>query len=442
VQGEAKDEVVRRMRYTIFILLLLLTACSHEQIKPDFIVDFGQSIGSVQIRYGANENDAWSDFVDIKETHELHRQVGSEYIRVWIADPSWRESTIPLKWDYYDFTELDSFIEAVLDSGATPYIVFASAPEVLRTGQDHMPPDSISEFADYVAEIVTHYRDFCIGRCDINKWYFEIWNEPWQALWWEDEPALYTELYCEVYTRIKDIVPEVKVGGFTLDFFRGNTERLERFLNTCQADFVSVHHYGNVIDEHISDDARMRQTKLIFYDSMIMLKEAIGTETEIINSEYSSDFKASYMDRLDEEYTAAWYANSLIWQIKSQVVDMEMFYSGTTELPHSGFGMWSTEGGIRLWPVYHMKSEFVRTNTLGSEIFVDDSDEKTSVLAVRNKNGHFLTIVNNEGIHKSVILELKGAFRKARDEESNYRIRNGFLEINLEPYQVRFIQLS
>jgi hypothetical protein len=118
-------------------------------------------LGEINLRYGANEDDNWMDFAHDKSTHELHRQTGTEYIRVWISAPDWRESTIPLTGGKYDFTNLNAFIDAVLDSGAVPYVLFAHAPPELRKrrhGDSDAPPENIDEFAEYVQEIMVHLR--------------------------------------------------------------------------------------------------------------------------------------------------------------------------------------------------------------------------------------------------------------------------------------------
>jgi hypothetical protein len=133
-------------------------------------------------------------------------------------------------------------------------------------------------------------------------------------------------------------------------------------MEHCELDFISIHHYGNTLKGKISNNERMDQTKFLFHDSFINLdrlirKKAPNRHIRIVNSEYSSDYRSSFMSHLDEQYTAAWYASALIWQIRSGVVDLEMYYSGTSNRPDGGFGMWAKNrrGSYSKWPVFDMK---------------------------------------------------------------------------------------
>ena len=60
-----------------------------------------------------------------EEIQQYHKDVGSKFIRVWIDDPDYRmNSTIPYENGVYDFSKLDSFVNAALETGATPFFNF------------------------------------------------------------------------------------------------------------------------------------------------------------------------------------------------------------------------------------------------------------------------------------------------------------------------------
>jgi len=456
------------LKKLILVIFIVLISCinpgiTDDPVNDDFIdvkcddgsisdcdiwIDFNEVVGNIDMYYGANENDHWDDFVEIEQTHMYHRQVGSEYIRVWISDEDYIKSTIPLIDYEYDFSELDEFINAVLDSGAIPFIVFANAPESMRDS-DYSPPWDIYEFADYTAIIVSHYKHACENDlfeypCDTSDWYFEVWNEPWQAEWWWDD--LYIELFNAAYASIKSIEPDAKVGGYSLAYHKGKTDKIEKFISSSDMDFISIHHYGNSMDEYNNDKEKIEQAKILFYDSIKDLKQEVASnkdyEVEIINSEYNSDYKSEYIPRLDEDFTKMWYASALIWQIQSGV-DIEMFYSGTTKYPDRGYGMWSVDDGLKTWPIFEMKTNFVMVNTRASKIFKNTLSDNVDVLAVENHEEKYITIVNKLDEEYETRICLNPRFDKALDLNSmqTYSISSCF-SVPLGPYEVRFLKLT
>ncbi len=427
-------------------------------------INFNRNAGEIKIDYGANEDDNWMAFANSSQIGALHRNVNSRYLRVWVSSQWYRESTVPLKaGGAYDFSNLDRFINAVLKIDAIPFVVFAHAPGTYGEGNGEDPPANDAQFADYVEQVVQHYRDACQSSrlakpCNVNEWYFEIWNEPYTKIWWEGNPPRYVSLFNAVYPRIKDIAPDAKVGGFGAWFLRGtNTDRLKKFLKGSRMDFISIHHYGNILNKHAGEEEKMSDVKFIHYDLILSLRSLIsrykpGQEVEIIEGEYSSDYTSGYMPHLDEKFTAAWYASALIWQIKSQEVSAELFYAGTSLHKDKGFGMWSNE--LDLWPVYFMKESFVKYNKKGSSVFETEYPEGLfDVLAVENDGGKFITIVNKQNKNSLINITFTGGnFSNAvdlgyseKDVQGSifkYAISNGKLEVSLQPYEVKFMQVN
>lgn len=441
-------------------LLVLILANIEFVTDNNASIDFEKRIGQINIGYGANEDDNWVDFANYPEIHDFHRDVKSKYIRVWVSSQSYRESTIPPPLEgYYDFTNINKFINAVIKADALPFVVFAHAPGTFAEGHGQPPPESDEEFADYVAALVEHFKDVCNDNkyakpCDVNEWYFEIWNEPFGSNWWDGNPPRYAEMFNTVYPRIKAIAPGAKVGGYSLVFSRASkNERLKKFLQHSEMDFISVHHYGNSLREDVSEEEKMMRVKELLYDYVIVLRSFINkykpnSDVEIVNSEYNSDHREEYMPYLDEQYTATWYASALIWEIKSQEIGIELFYSGTSNFPDKGFGMWSKDrgGSFGLWPVYYMKKSFVKYNKPGSLILdADYNHHSIDILAVENIQGKFITLVNKLDKDNSIRLELLNI--KAKElvdlkSQKKYSVLSNSVQINLEPYEVKFLQVK
>jgi len=414
-------------------------------------VDFANEVSIINMYYGINENGNWEQFADSSEIHELHKTLKNDYIRVWVSSQWYRPSTIPVHSDgSVEYTNLDRFINAALLSDAIPFVVFAHAPGTYGEAHGEPPPASDDEFADYVVMVIKHYQEQCnsaqmAAPCDTKDWYFEIWNEPFTDVWW-DTPR-YITMYNKVYDKIKAVEPNAKVGGYGTAFIVGEKNtRPKQFIENCEMDFISLHHYGNVINEYASEKKKMADIKKIQYDSILALRRFLTengkSEVEIIQGEYSSDYRASYMEHLDESFTATWYASALIWQILSNEVSMELFYSGTSLHEDKGFAMWSRN--LDLWPVYYMKMNFVNTNPVGSKVYSATADKCTNILAVSNANGKFITVVNKCNYDTSLRLNILNADGNLIDiqTQKQIKIKNTLAEIELDSYQVSFYRIE
>jgi hypothetical protein len=439
--------------------------------------DYGQVIGAVNLDYGLNEEANWVDFADEANIHSFHREAGSRFIRVWLDDPTHRKnsSTIPYKGGVYDFQNLDRFINAVLDSDALPFVVFAYAPEELSQGNglgNANLPINNTIFAQYCAAIVSHYKEMCekgqfAKKCDISQWYWEIWNEPYWDYWWTN--STYINLYNEAYTKIKEVAPDTNVGGYA-DGFRTDEDRLRTrwFLENAKGlDFISVHIYGNYPIPKLKDEifienlgnAYLREfyneemidnNRLQFYEDLKQLQEYTETYgnkggTQIIVSELGPNWNWKYEPYLDEPFVSAWYASALNWMIRANAVDKELYYSGTSNMQDGGFAMWSIDrssSSFDLFPVFYMKRDFARYNPKGSLVYATDSrNNALEILAVSNEKGRYLTIINRRSASlKDVRIKVENLdYSKAIDLKSGESLAQ--LSIDLEPYEVRFIQL-
>ena len=92
-------------------------------------------------------------------------------------------------------------------SWRTPPPGSTSAPANPSANLTHYPPRNYQEWAEYVATVVSRYKD------DIHYW--EVWNEPDLAEFWNGTPAQYAALLALTYATIKQIDPTatVVVGG-------------------------------------------------------------------------------------------------------------------------------------------------------------------------------------------------------------------------------------
>jgi hypothetical protein len=451
--------------------------------EADIVVSADKEIGKIGLDYGANENDLLQHFVSDGVPKQLHRDVNSKYIRIWLNDPDYRGfSTIPYSRGAYDFTNLDMLVNSVLESDAIPFLVVAYAPDELsvnRRGDSANPPLNDGLFAEYVAAVVKHYKDLCgnskMGECNFEEWYWEIWNEPFDKGWFESSPSRFSEMFNIVYAKVKLAAPEAKVGGFTLPFYpdkfgeHGFSGELNRFLSEVSSiDFVSIHVYGSQIDKsragsqvdadnpELNYDQIMADAEALYYESPRMLRSVVDSYprhsgTEIILSELSSEPGDEYMPRLDEPFTKAWYASALIWIIRSGVVSKEMFYSGTS-WPDGGFGLWgkNRDGTYNLWDICFMKQDFAGHNSRDAVVVESIAKNKhVNAMAVKKDTGEgksmlVLTIVNELDSSRELAVDVEGLDIQYVSDGGNNLLfdeLDSFI-IRLDPYEVKFVEIA
>jgi xylan 1,4-beta-xylosidase len=129
----------------------------------------------------------------------------------------------------YDWTINDRIFDACLAHGIKPYVELGLMPEALSTHpQDylHNPPknkrapiDGGESYPpkDYVkwGNLAYEWAKHCIeryGRAEVQRWYWEVWNEP-NISYWHGTHADYFRLYDYGVDGVRRALPTAKVGG-------------------------------------------------------------------------------------------------------------------------------------------------------------------------------------------------------------------------------------
>jgi hypothetical protein len=117
----------------------------------------------------------------------------------------------------FSFSTLDRRIATIRQTGGTPVITLCCGPDWMKGGtagktdwsrlETALKPDHFDDYARLAAEVAQRYPDVK---------YYSVWNE-FKGFWnpkrnrWDYEG--YTKLYNEVYTALKKVDPDIKVGG-------------------------------------------------------------------------------------------------------------------------------------------------------------------------------------------------------------------------------------
>lgn len=265
----------------------------------------------------------------------------------------------------YDWTKIDQFYDALLGMGIKPFVELGFTPEAMATSKQtifywkgntsHPEPKA---WAALVDAFVRHLRQR-YGEAEVRSWYFEVWNEPNLAGFWEraDQKA-YFELYENTARTIKAIDPKLKVGGPSTAGAAWVPELLafaaERGL---PVDFVTTHTYGvdgGFLDEYGQDDNKLSTNP----DAVIADVRKVRREIEASKFPglplFFSEWSASYnpRDPVHDSYISAAYILGKLKATRAYSQGMSYWtYSDLFEEPgppstpfHGGFGLINREG--------------------------------------------------------------------------------------------------
>ena len=133
----------------------------------------------------------------------------------------------------YDFTLVDHIIDTYLAHGIHPYLEIGFMPEAMtsapagvpyhrpwKEGVDYegapsgwsYPPQNYAKWAELVYQWTRHNVGR-YGRAEVERWYFEIWNEPNLDFYWTGRPEDFYRLHDFAVDAIRRALPTARVGG-------------------------------------------------------------------------------------------------------------------------------------------------------------------------------------------------------------------------------------
>jgi xylan 1,4-beta-xylosidase len=133
----------------------------------------------------------------------------------------------------YDWKVVDGIIDAYLAQGIRPYLQIGFTPEAMssapagtpyrhswRPGFDYKliatgwtyPPKSYEKWAELIHQWTLHNIEK-YGRAEVEKWYFEVWNEPNSPFYWTASPQEFYKLHDYAIDAVRRALPTARVGG-------------------------------------------------------------------------------------------------------------------------------------------------------------------------------------------------------------------------------------
>ncbi|MCP8890676.1 GH39 family glycosyl hydrolase [Sphingomonas faeni] len=265
----------------------------------------------------------------------------------------------------YDWTKIDALYDDLLSRNIRPFVELGFSPEAMATSKQtifywkgnssHPRPEAWRHLIDaFVRHLEARY-----GAAEVRHWYFEVWNEPNLAGFWEgaDQKA-YFELYDLTARTIKAIDGNLQVGGpatagaaWVPEFLRYAAER------RTPVDFVATHSYG--VDGGFLDEKGQSDTKLSANPDSV-INDVKAVRAQIAASAfpnlplYFTEWSSSYTPRdpVHDSYISAPYILSRLKGVEGDVQGMSYWtYTDLFEEPgpptapfEGGFGLLNPQG--------------------------------------------------------------------------------------------------
>ena len=129
----------------------------------------------------------------------------------------------------YNWTIVDRILDTYRARGVHPYLELGFMPEALSTNPEPYqhewrpgsgkldtgwayPPKDYGKFAELVYQWVRH----CVeryGRAEVERWYFETWNEANLSTYWHGTPEEFYKLHDYATDAVRRALPTARVGG-------------------------------------------------------------------------------------------------------------------------------------------------------------------------------------------------------------------------------------
>lgn len=154
----------------------------------------------------------------------------------------------------YDWTRLDTIVNSILASGATPMLALSYMPSALATGDVTSVPSSYDEWALVVENTVRHYSKD-LGIADVS---YEVWNEPdlfGNFKTYGDKNYLTLYRYAAVGAGRVFGAKSYEIGGpATTGYYEAWMKgMLKMAAEGVRLDFVSWHRYSTNLEDYERD---------------------------------------------------------------------------------------------------------------------------------------------------------------------------------------------
>ncbi|WP_346015422.1 beta-xylosidase [Sphingomonas sp. GC_Shp_1] len=265
----------------------------------------------------------------------------------------------------YDWRKVDYLYDQLLRMKIKPFVELGFTPDAMKTSDQtifywkgntsHPQPQKWTALVDaFVRHLVARY-----GAAEVRSWYFEVWNEPNLAGFWEgaDQQA-YFDLYGRSARAIKAIDPALRVGGPSTAGAAWVPELLAyATAHKFPVDFISTHTYGvegGFLDEKGEGDNKLSRNPDAVIQDVRKVRAQIDASGRRGLPLFFTEWSTSYnpRDPIHDDYLGAAYILAKLKSTERLAQGMSYWtFSDLFEEPgpqarpfEGGFGLMTPQG--------------------------------------------------------------------------------------------------
>jgi xylan 1,4-beta-xylosidase len=382
----------------------------------------------------------------------------------------------------YDFTVVDRIIDTYLARGVRPYLQLGFTPEAMSTAPagtayQHpwrpgfayeliatgwtWPPKSYEKWGELVYQWTKHNVER-YGRAEVERWYFEVWNEANSRFYWQGTPEEFYKLHDFAIAGVKRALPTARVGGPDTagpggTFMDGFLKHVTSGTNYATGetgtptDFLAFHAKGRptFVDGHVRMGiaAHLRDvdggfTKVLSQPSLAKKPVVIGESDPEGCAACPGPQNAYRNGTMYSSYTAASFAR--IWELaQRRGVNLEGVLSWSFEFENqpwfAGYRQLATNGvDLPVLNVFRMFAKLGPTRVAATsdaqvplETVMADGvrgDADVGVLATRAADGAVIVLLwhyhddDVVGPDASIALDVRGLAKRAAPAAKLWRV--------------------
>ena len=155
----------------------------------------------------------------------------------------------------YSWQYVDAVYDYLVDIGLRPFVVFDFMPAALARGTKTVywekanvtAPKDFTRWGELIQKTVEHFTQR-YGEEEVAQWFFEVWNEPDNAPFFDGGLEDYLRMYDEAALAVARVSPRSRVGGPATAHSQDWIGELIRHCNAHQIPlhFVSTHTYSSM----------------------------------------------------------------------------------------------------------------------------------------------------------------------------------------------------
>ena len=281
---------------------------------------------------------------------------------------------------FYNFQYVDILLDSLLGIGIRPVLELGLIPGALRSGDTtvfwwkmyNTAPRDFNEWGDAVEALVRHLTAR-YGKIEIDKWFFEVWNEPDLDSFFRSDDRMneYFKIYEYAARAVKRVDTDYKIGGPATAGLRW----IPDFIAFCREndvplDFISGHYYCLKGDFDADGKVRLVMNDHSYLSGMI---NKIGKQCHAEGYPlYMTEWSASYSSRdpVHDSYFSAPFILQIIKECEGGA-DMLSYWVYTDIFEEVGIGQKPFHGGFGLINMQALKKpafhSFRMLHELGDE---------------------------------------------------------------------------